>query len=301
MNALELHHVCKRYTNHVAVDDLSFSVSPGSVFGFLGPNGAGKTSTIRMVMDIYAPDSGAIRIFGKPPGEQSRSRVGYLPEERGLYSDMKVIDQLRFFGRLYGIAKEEAERRMEQWLARFDLISYAGKQVGVLSKGTQQKIQLIVALLHDPDLVILDEPFSGLDPISVDTVKNVISDLNRAGKSVVFSAHQMEQVEQLCDDICLIDRGRCLLWGALGEIKRANAGRLLRLAFQGDAGFMNGLSGDRVKRCPEFWEVSLDSESEAREILSRGIVAGASINRFEIVSASLNDIFLKTVKGALDA
>jgi ABC-2 type transport system ATP-binding protein len=285
----------------LAVDSLSVNVQQGSVFGFLGPNGAGKTTTIRMVMDIYAPDGGSIRVFGDPPGERTRRRIGYLPEDRGLYQDMKVLDQLRFFRDLYGLPEETGEKRIDYWLNRFDLNSYRDKLVTALSKGTQQKIQFIVAVLHDPELLILDEPFSGLDPISVDVVKGAILEQRKSGKTIIFSTHQMEQVEQLCDEICLLDRGRRLLLGTLTDVKRLYSRNVLRIAFQNENGFLERLAPGRVQKYPEFYEIALKHEAESQEILSRSMVFGAYVTRFEIVKASLNDIFLETVKAAAHA
>ena len=301
MNVLEIDNLTKRYDKHLAVDSLSVNVQQGSVFGFLGPNGAGKTTTIRMVMDIYAPDAGTIRVFGDPPGERTRRRIGYLPEDRGLYQDMKVLDQLRFFRDLYGLPEETGEKRIDYWLNRFDLNSYRDKLVTALSKGTQQKIQFIVAVLHDPELLILDEPFSGLDPISVDVVKGAILEQRKSGKTIIFSTHQMEQVEQLCDEICLLDRGRRLLLGTLTDVKRLYSRNVLRIAFQNENVFLERLAPGRVQKYPEFYEIALKHEAESQEILSRSMVFGAYVTRFEIVKASLNDIFLETVKAAAHA
>ncbi len=298
MNAIEIRHVSKRFNKQVAVDDLSLDVRAGSVFGFLGPNGAGKTTTIRMIVDIYAPDTGSIRVFGDTPSQDVRRRVGYLPEERGIYQEMKVLDELSFFADLRGIAASDARRRIDEWLERLELQPHRDKRVADLSKGTQQKVQFIITVLHDPELLILDEPFSGLDPVSVEVMKKAIAELRQRGKTIIFSTHQMEQVEQLCDDLCLINRGRGVLSGSVQEVKRAHPQRMVRLAFEGQDGFLARFPAERLNRLPTHYELLLESDSEPQELLRTAVAVGARVTRFEVAEASLHDIFVQTVKGS---
>lgn len=297
MNAIEIRNVNKRFGKQVAVDDLTLDVKQGSVFGFLGPNGAGKTTTIRMIVDIYAPDSGTIRVFGDPPSEDVRRRVGYLPEERSIYQAMNVLHELRFFAELRGVPRADAERRIDEWIGRLQLEGTRDKQVADLSKGTQQKVQFIVSVLHDPELIILDEPFSGLDPVSVEVMKVAISELRKRGRTIIFSTHQMEQVEQLCDDLCLIDRGRSVLAGSLQEVKRTHPRRLVRLAFDGQDGFLQRFPPERLRRLPTHYEIVLEDESEPHELLRTALAMGVRVSRFEVAEASLHDIFVQTVRG----
>src|SRR5882724_10954831 len=218
---VKLDRVCKSFGEFVAVNDLSLAVSAGRIFGLLGPNGAGKTTTIRMIVNITAPDSGRIEVFGRQITPELQDRIGYLPEERGLYKKMKIGDQLKFFAELKNIKGKEADHRIDQWLQKLKLTEWKNKKSMELSKGMQQKIQFITAVLHDPDLVILDEPFSGLDPVNVELLKETVLELRAANKTIIFSTHQMELAEQICDDICLINRSRKVLEGSLREIKRA--------------------------------------------------------------------------------
>ncbi len=296
MNAVEIRNVTRRFGKQVAVDDLSLDVRQGSVFGFLGPNGAGKTTTIRMIVDIYAPDSGSLRVLGSAPCEEVRRRIGYLPEERGLYEQMRVADELRFFGELRGLAPSVTEARIDEWLGRLELAGSRDKRVSDLSKGTQQKVQFIATVLHDPELLILDEPFSGLDPVSVDLMKCAIAELRFRGKTIIFSTHQMEQVEQLCDDLCLINRGRVVLRGAPAEVKRAHPQRIARLAFEGRDAFLSQVPAERLTRLPTHWEVLLENDHEPQDLLRRAVAGGARVTRFEVAEASLHDIFVQNVR-----
>lgn len=220
MQAIELQNVCKLYNKFVAVEDLSFSLAPGTIVGLLGPNGAGKTSTIRMIIGITMPDSGVVSIFGEPFRRSHLQRIGYLPEERGLYKKMKVIDQLVLMAELHGISAENALIKAKDWVHRLEMDSWLRRKVEELSKGMQQKIQFIAALVHDPDIIIMDEPFSGLDPVNSILLKNVLLEMKKAGKSILFSSHGMDQVEKLCDEICLINRGKLVLQGNLKSIQQ---------------------------------------------------------------------------------
>src|SRR3954467_6646654 len=218
-NTLELRNVTKRYDKFVAVNDLSISIEKGSVFGLLGPNGAGKTSTIRMMMGITMPDSGEVMVFGEPFRRELLNRIGYLPEERGLYKKMKIVDQLIFLAELKGVPAAEAAKRARAWCERLDLTTWVEKKVEELSKGMQQKIQFVASILHDPEFIVMDEPFAGLDPVNSKLLIDVLLDLKRAGKTILFSTHRMDQVERLCDSICLINRSQAVLEGDLKQIK----------------------------------------------------------------------------------
>jgi ABC-2 type transport system ATP-binding protein len=296
MNVVELKKVSKRFDEFVAVDELSFEVRRGTIFGFLGPNGAGKTTTIRMIVNITAPDDGEIKVLGEHVTPAIQQRIGYLPEERGLYKKMKVGEQLIFFANLKGVKSAEAARRVDDWLARMELSEWKNKTPVDLSKGMQQKVQLIATVLHDPDFLILDEPFSGLDPVSTELLKNVILDLKKQGKTIIFSTHQMEQVEQMCDDICLINRSKKVLGGSLKEVKRGFGRNTVRIDFEGDASF---LTDDLVKiqnHFTNYSEIMLQDGVDSQEVLSRAVAAGVRVNRFESVEPSLNDIFIESVK-----
>lgn len=296
MNVVELRNVTKRFDEFIAVNDLSFQVKQGTIFGFLGPNGAGKTTSIRMIVNITAPDEGDIKVLGEHVSPMIQQRIGYLPEERGLYKKMKIGEQLIFFANLKGVNSKEAARRADQWLQRLDLSEWKNKTPVEMSKGMQQKVQLIATILHEPDFLILDEPFSGLDPVSADVLKEVIFDLKKQGKTVIFSTHQMEQVEQMCDDICLINRSRKVLGGSLKEVKRSFGRNTVILDYEGDDSF---LSEDLVKRHTRFAnhsEVLLQDANDAQEILRRAVALGVRINRFELVEPSLNEIFKESVK-----
>jgi len=297
MNSVEVDAVTKRFDGFVAVNGLSFSVRRGSIFGLLGPNGAGKTTTIRMIVGIFGPDSGEIKVLGEPVTPELQQRIGYMPEERGLYKKMKVGEQLLFFAQLKGVQSSEANRRIDQWLARMELSDWKQKKSSELSKGMQQKVQFIATVLHEPELLILDEPFSGLDPVSVNLIKNVILDLKQQGKAIIFSTHQMEQVEQMCDDICLINKSTKVLAGNLREVKRRFGRNTVLIDYEGPDSFLSGDGVKKLNRFPNYVEVVLNEGASAQEILRRAVTAGANINRFELVEPSLNEIFIESVTG----
>ncbi|HEV7498413.1 MAG TPA: ATP-binding cassette domain-containing protein, partial [Vicinamibacteria bacterium] len=236
--AIRLSGVSKSYSGHRAVEELTLSVPRGGAFGLLGPNGAGKTTTLRMVMNVIAPDTGTIEILGQPACQESRDRIGYMPEERGLYPRMVVEEQLLFFAELKGVPRREASRRMMPWLERLGLMEWRQRKLNELSKGMQQKAQFIATVLHEPDVLILDEPLSGLDPVGVNVMRDVFVDLRRQGRTVVLSSHQMETVERLCDGIALIHRGRKVLEGTVGEVKRRHGKNTIVLAYEGDGSFL---------------------------------------------------------------
>jgi ABC-2 type transport system ATP-binding protein len=298
MDVVELRSVTKRFDQFVAVRDLSFSVRQGTIFGLLGPNGAGKTTSIRMIVNITAPDEGEVSVMGrKHVSTELQQHIGYLPEERGLYKKMKIGEQLVFFANLKDIATAEAWRRVDQWLERLELSEWKNKKPPDLSKGMQQKVQFIASIIHDPDVMILDEPFSGLDPVSVNLLKGVIMDLKSRGKTVIFSTHQMEQVEQMCDDICLINHSTKVLSGSLKEVKRRYGKNTVILDYEGPDSFLGTDLIKRHNRFPNYSEILLNDSADAQEVLRRALAAGARVNRFELVEPSLNEIFIEIVTG----
>jgi ABC-2 type transport system ATP-binding protein len=296
-NVVEIDGVTKRFDEFIAVSDLSFNVRQGSIFGLLGPNGAGKTTTIRMIVNIFAPDTGNIRVLGKPLSPEVQQRIGYLPEERGLYKKMKLGEQLLFFAALKGLRAAVAGPRIDAWLAKLELSNWKQKKAVELSKGMQQKIQFIAAVLHEPDLLILDEPFSGLDPVSTNLLKDVILDLKRQGKTVIFSTHQMEQVEQMCDDICLIDHSTKILGGNLRDVKRGFGRNTVLIDYEGPDSFLSDSGVKRVNRYANYVEVVLEEGADSQQVLSSALNSGARVNRFELVEPSLNEIFIESVTG----
>ena len=304
--AIEIRNIAKRYAHHVAVRDLSLIVPRGSVYGLLGPNGAGKTTTIRMVLNIIAPDAGTIAVLGRPSGDRAAmDRVGYLPEERGLYPKMQVRRLLKFLAELKGIAGAEASRRIDEWLDRLTLRTpdrdWGSARVEELSRGMQQKVQFIGALLHDPDLVILDEPFGGLDPVNAQALKDTVVDLKRRGRTVVFSTHVMDSAERMCDAVCIIARGEKVLDDDLATVRASHGGNHVALALDGDVTpDVAAILGDRslvarVDASNRFFEVELTSPGGPALLLTRLVAAGARIQRFERVQPSLHQIFLQRV------
>lgn len=295
MPTVELLNVCKSYGRQVAVNDLTLRIEAGRIFGLLGPNGAGKTSTIRMMIGITMPDSGQIQTFGQPFRREHLQRIGYLPEERGLYKKMKVIEQLVFMAELHGIAASSAAAKAKQWCERLEIADSMQKKVEELSKGMQQKIQFIAALLHDPDLIIMDEPFSGLDPVNAALLKDVLLELEKAGKTILFSTHRMDQVEKLCDSICLINQGKAVLEGDLKEIKGRFGRRNVQIEYEGDNGFLRqtGLV-QSFNNYGNYVEVRLAPGADAQQLL-RLASERSRINKFEIVEPSLEEIFIQVV------
>lgn len=292
-NALEVSGLVKRYEGFTAVSDLSFEVRRGEVFGLLGPNGAGKTTTIRIVMDIFKPDGGNVLVLGQPPGA-SRNRVGYLPEERGLYRDLQVLDTLVYLAELKDVARSEARRRVMSWLQRVELADWAERKVKDLSRGMQQKVQLVASLLHAPDLVILDEPFQGLDPVNVELVKGIIREVQDGGRTVVLSTHQMNLVEALCDRILLVNHGRSVLYGPLGEIKRRSASHAVRLRTSDDLNVLPGVA--RTEKRDDTFVLSLEGITP-QELLRALVERNIRVESFEVATAPLEDIFIDAVKG----
>jgi ABC-2 type transport system ATP-binding protein len=293
---VRLDHVSKRFGEFTAVRDLSLAVRAGRIFGLLGPNGAGKTTTIRMIVNITAPDSGTIELFNQHITPELQDRIGYLPEERGLYRKMRVGDQLRFFAELKNVEPKVSGPKIDQWLARLKLSEWKKKKTIELSKGMQQKVQFITTVLHEPDLVILDEPFSGLDPVNVELLKDVVLDLKRSGKTVIFSTHQMELAEKICDDICLLNRSQKILDGSLRQIKQGFGRNAVALRIEGDTSVLNDRSlVSNVHHHSDEMEVLLTPEANPQDLLRKLVAAGAQISKFEMIEPSLNDIFIQKV------
>jgi ABC-2 type transport system ATP-binding protein len=296
MAVVELSGVTKAYENKVAVNNLSLSIDAGQMFGLLGPNGAGKTSSIRMMMGITIPDTGQISLFGKPFDRKSLERVGYLPEERGLYKKMKVIEQLVFFGQLHGLAHDDARKRATGWAERMEIADSLQKKTEELSKGMQQKIQFISCLLHEPGLIVMDEPFSGLDPVNAVLVERTLLELKDKGNAILFSTHRMDQVEKLCDAICLINNGEAVLEGKMREIKSRYERNHVIVEFEGDSAFLKSDEIAEAKNFSGHAEIRLKPHGDAQKLLHQA-ASMATIYRFELVEPSLEEIFIKTVGG----
>jgi len=307
--ALELRGITKRFAEFVAVRELSLAVPRGSVYGLLGPNGAGKTTTIRMILNVIAPDSGSIILLGAPnttPG--LLDRLGYLPEERGLYKKMQVRRLLRFLAELKGVGAKTADRRIDEWLERLSLRTpekdWGNAKVDELSRGMQQKVQFIGTLLHDPEIVILDEPFSGLDPINAQALKDTVVDLKHRGKTVIFSTHLMDNAERLCDSVCIIARGEKVLDGTVVAVKSEHNKRNIALALSGDPSTaVSAILADRslVSKMDDnnrFFEIEMAATADPQLLLQRLVATGASVQRFELIQPSLHQIFLDKVGAA---
>lgn len=293
MHTVEVNRIVKSYADKVAVDDLSFSVAQNEIFGLIGPNGAGKTTTIRMMMDIIKPDSGQIAIFGEKLSESSKNKLGYLPEERGLYRKLRVIDSIIYLASLKGMEKHSAEVKADELLNKTGMLSNKNKKIEDLSRGMSQIIQFIVTIIHDPELVILDEPFSGLDPVNTELLKQMLLDLRNQGKAVILSTHQMNQVEELCDRILMINNGRAVLYGNLKEIKTKYRSNSIIIDFEGELGQVLGVTEKRTHK--GYVKLILEGNTTPKQVLERLVSTGIVINRFEIATPSLNEIFLKVV------
>ena len=291
-------NLTKRFGDFTAVEDLSFEVRPGRVFGFLGPNGAGKTTTIRMIVGITVPDSGRVRLFGRHMSAELQDRIGYLPEERGLYKKMKIVDQLRYFAALKDVSGAEADKRIDFWLDRMRLSEWKNKKTTDLSKGMQQKVQFISTVLHDPDLLILDEPFSGLDPVNVEFMIDVLAEFKTKEKTIIFSTHLMETAERLCNDILLINKSKKVIGGSLRLVKESYGKNLIALRGEN----FNGILEDRaiVKKSEEHadeYQIELADGADSQALLRKLVGEGATVTKFEKIEPSLNDIFIDQVGG----
>ncbi|HQF86944.1 MAG TPA: ATP-binding cassette domain-containing protein [Acidobacteriota bacterium] len=291
--------VRKRFGNFCAVDGVEMGVPPGVIYGLLGPNGAGKTTTIRMILGIFLPDEGSIDVFGKPMDDAARDRIGYLPEERGLYRKMKVRDLLMFFARSHGLSQKEAAERVNGWLERVELPQVARKKVEELSKGMQQKIQLISTILHEPELLILDEPFSGLDPINLQLMKDIFLELHNRGTTVIFSTHNMEEAEKMCNSICLINKGRVVVEGDLHHVKESYGHSSILIDASGPLEFLKKLDYVAEAELYEnYAEVRLqDGQASGRLLEDLVRQPGLTIRKFEQVAPTLRNIFIERVKG----
>ncbi len=304
-NTISVQHVSKYFGDFMAVNDLSLEVPPGTIFGLLGPNGAGKTTTIRMIVNITIPDKGEVKLFGEKMSAKLQERVGYLPEDRGLYKKMPIGDQLAFFATLKGVPKTEIQKRIDTWFERMSLTEWKNKKWEELSKGMQQKVQFVSTILHDPDLVILDEPFSGLDPINSNLLKDIVQEMKARKKTIIFSTHLMEQAEQMCDAICLVNRGRNIVSGPIREVKRNFMQGMPERKIALNAENLNGQLTDSpliktITPCNHHLELTLQEGANPQELLQRLVADGVSINRFEMVEPTLNEIFIASVERTND-
>jgi ABC-2 type transport system ATP-binding protein len=295
VSILTIDHIYKSFKDIHAVQDLSLELPPGVIFGLLGPNGAGKTTTIRMIMDIIIPDKGKILIYGKPNTHEQLDRVGYLPEERGLYRKMKIGELLSFFAEMKGIKPSRSKNRIKSWLERFELTDRINKKAEELSKGNQQKLQFIATIIHEPRLIILDEPFAGLDPVNTELIKEIMLEQQRNGATIIFSTHMMEQVEKLCDSICLINEGKAVLSGELKQIKKRFGKNSIRMEYIGEAKFLeNQTLVQKFKDHDGYVEIYPAEKITVKQILQEAIKE-VDVSRFEIMEPSLHEIFIETV------
>jgi ABC-2 type transport system ATP-binding protein len=295
-DAIVLDRVRKTFGDFVAVDNISLRVPAGSIYGFLGPNGAGKTTTIRMMMSIFYPDSGSISILGQPNSESIKDRLGYLPEEKGLYKNMTAGELVTYFGRLKGMSKADARAKGHDLLSRFGLGDWIKTKCKALSKGMGQKVQILATLMHEPELVILDEPFSGLDPVNTEIVRELVLNLKRSGKTVVFSTHVMEHAEQMCDHVVLINRGRVVLDGPTSTV-RSSGGRTVQLDYDGDSAVLKQIGGvARLNDSGKSAEFVLAPDTDPDALLKQ-LVGKVRIRRFDTREASLHEIFVRAVGG----
>ena len=292
---IQIRNLVKRYGDVVAVDHLSFEVEQGEIFGLLGPNGAGKTTTIRVVMDILDPDGGSVKVLGQPPG-QAKRQVGYLPEERGLYRNLKILDTLVYLGELKGVPRSEARERATDLLERIQLADWAARKVRDLSQGMQQRLQFAASLVHDPEVLFLDEPFQGLDPVNAERIKDLIADLHQAGKTIVLSTHQMNRVEALCNRILLIDHGRAVLYGELAEIKREYAPHSVRVRATQIPPDLPGVVAVEID--DGAFNLALAEGAGPQQVLRALLDRGVEVLAFEVAPVPLEDIFVAAVSGA---
>lgn len=299
MSVVDLSHVTKRFGPNLAVDDLTFDLKKGEMFGLLGPNGAGKTTTIRMMLDIFKPDSGEISVFDGPMNEAKKNRIGYMPEERGLYREMPLERSLTYLGTLKGLSVAEVRERAVGYLERFDLIQHRTKKIKELSKGMQQKAQIIATILHRPELLIIDEPFSGLDPVNTELVKDLLRELNESGVTVIMSTHQMHQVEELCDRILLVNRGRRVLYGNLAEVRRRFSGHEVLVQTTDPRPEILASVPGVAEVLPHNGAIKLrlDDDTSPNQVLRALLAADVDVHYFEIATPSLSEIFIRVVRG----
>jgi ABC-2 type transport system ATP-binding protein len=295
---LMLTGVSKSFGSFQAINELSLEVREGALFGFLGANGAGKTTTMRMILDLFRPDSGQITWNGRDVRQVPRRSFGYLPEERGLYPKMCVGEQLLFLARLNGLAKQDAEKALTDWLERFQISANRKKRIEELSKGNQQKVQFLAAILHDPTILVMDEPFSGLDPVNATVLKEAFLELHQRGKTIIFSTHQLEQAEELCQEIVIINKGQSVVQGSVREVKRKPGRHVARLRLENDpeASWLEQLAGVQVtKRREDYIEMQLPANLNPNVIVEAALQHGGIISRFELTEPSLTDIFIELV------
>ncbi|HEY50055.1 MAG TPA: ATP-binding cassette domain-containing protein [Dehalococcoidia bacterium] len=295
MNVIDVFQVSKSFRGTRAVHDLSFGMAQGEIFGMVGPNGAGKTTTLRMLMDIIRPDSGEIEIFGQSIEEQTKNRIGYLPEERGLYKKNTVLESLVYLGALKGVSSSQAKERAAELLERVGMVQHKDKKVEELSRGMGQIIQLIVTILHNPELIVLDEPFAGLDPVNTELLKGFILEQRDQGKSIILSTHMMNQIEELCDRVLMINKGEAVLYGSLIEIKSRFRSNSVFLKCDSIPEELPGVVGR--KEHAKYTELFLDQHTQPSQIIATLINRGVTLERFEISTPSLNEIFIKVAKG----
>jgi len=293
MNTIEVKHVAKSFGKNQAVRDVSFEVRPGEIFGLLGPNGAGKTTTIRMLLDIFKPDQGQISVLGGAISEEKKNRIGYMPEERGMYQDIPLERCLVYFGRLKGLSNQEIHTRLEGWLDKFDLSAHRRKKVKELSKGMQQKAQIIATLLHEPELIIIDEPFSSLDPVNTQMIKTLLQSERDKGRTILMSTHQMHQVEELCDRILLVNQGRDVLYGKLSEIRGQYASHAVLVRSAQELPQVHGVI-DRQQANGAVL-LRLDDHTTPQEVLVNLVGKGVQLDQFEIAAPDLDEIFIQVV------
>jgi ABC-2 type transport system ATP-binding protein len=294
--AVEVSHVSKSFGDIKAVDDVSFAVESGEIFGLLGPNGAGKTTIIRLVLDIFKPERGGrVSVLGGPMSEAKKERIGYMPEERGLYQEVKLERVLVYLATLKGIPRREARGRVNEYLERFDLVDYRRKKVKDLSKGMQQKAQIIATLLHQPELIIVDEPFSGLDPINTQMAKTLLVDLHRLGATIIMSTHQMHQVEEMCGRILVMHRGRSVLYGDLNEIRRRFSGEAVLVRTPDELPPIPGVT--TLERNNAFVKLGLAPGTDPQDVLQALVAASVQVEKFEIAAPALDEIFVQVVQG----
>lgn len=297
--SLTVEHINKFFGQFQAIKDLSMEVKEGTIFGFLGPNGAGKTTTMRMILDILRPDNGAITWNGSDVSQIPRRNWGYLPEERGLYPKMRVDEQLLFLARLQGISKQDARKALDEWLERFQINANREKKVEELSKGNQQKVQFLAAILHNPDILIMDEPFSGLDPVNAAVLKDAFLEMHRRGKTIIFSTHQLEQAEELCQDVVIINKGQSVVQGSVREVKHQRGRNVVRLRLENDAEarWLDQLVGVQVtKRREDYIEMHIQADLNPNVIVEAALQHSGIISRFELTEPSLTDIFIELVR-----
>ena len=295
MDALKIEKISKRFGDFYAVKNLSLKIPEGTIYSLLGPNGAGKTTTIRMVMNIIIPDEGSIQVLNEKMDDKMKSRVGYLPEDRGLYPKMRVGELLLFFAELKGIRGQEARNRIDSWLERFDLANWKFKKVEELSRGMQQKIQFIATMIHQPDPIILDEPFGGLDPVNTKLLKDIMLEMKNQGRTIIFSTHRMEQVEMISDNICLINKAEMVLEGKLSDIKQQYGKNTVILDYDGDASFIRTLPDvEKIDDYGKFMEIKMKERSDPQDLLNKS-VGKIRINKFEVREPTLNAIFIDKV------